>query len=73
MTQLSNANLDATRAHAIALKPGTGAGKDHGHGHADRIGSINASRRPTSKKFTHGFFCGGPGPHHRDDFSRSST
>jgi len=65
--QLSNANLDANpELMRLALKLATGAGKTTVMAMLIAWQAINASRRPTSKKFTHGFLLVAPGLTIRD-------
>jgi type III restriction enzyme len=67
MEHLANANLDANpELMRLALKLATGAGKTTVMAMLIAWQSINAARRPTSKKFTHGFLLVAPGPTIRD-------
>jgi type III restriction enzyme len=64
---LANANLDANpELMRLALKLATGAGKTTVMAMLIAWQSINAARRPTSKKFTHGFLLVAPGLTIRD-------
>jgi len=64
---LANANLDANpELMRLALKLATGAGKTTVMAMLIAWQAINAARRPTSKKFTHGFLLVAPGLTIRD-------
>lgn len=64
---LANANNDANpELMRLALKLATGAGKTTVMAMIIAWQSINAARRPTSKKFTHGFLLVAPGLTIRD-------
>jgi type III restriction enzyme len=67
LDHLINANLDANpELSRLALKLATGAGKTTVMAMLIAWQAVNAARRPTSKKFTHGFLIVAPGLTIRD-------